>query len=44
LNGAATYVSNLEVTRDDLLVGVAEGRVSNPEIRWEKQKNRKHWF
>ncbi len=38
LNGAATYVSNLEVTRDDLLVGVAEGRVSNPEIRWEKQK------
>ena len=38
LSGEATYVNNSEVTIDDLLYGVAEGVVSNPDIVWEKQK------
>jgi TonB-linked SusC/RagA family outer membrane protein len=38
LNGEAVYSNNLEETEDDLLRGVAVGKLSNPEIRWEKQK------
>jgi len=38
LSGEATYVTNNEVVEADLLNGVAEGLVSNPEIKWEKQK------
>lgn len=38
LNGEATYVSGDELTEADLLNGVAEGIVSNPDILWEKQK------
>ena len=38
LNGEATYVSGDEVVEGDLLNGVAEGIVSNPDIKWEKQK------
>ena len=38
LNGEAVYSSNDEVEEADLLRGVAEGGLSNPEVRWEKQK------
>lgn len=38
LNGEAVYSNNQEQTEDDLLRGVAIGKISNPEIRWEKQK------
>ncbi len=38
LNGEATYVSGDEVVVGDLLNGIAEGIVSNPDILWEKQK------
>jgi TonB-dependent starch-binding outer membrane protein SusC len=33
LNGEGTYVFN-----DNLVFGLAAGRVANPEIKWEKQK------
>ena len=38
LNGEAVYSNNTEQTEDDLLRGVAVGKLSNPEVRWEKQK------
>ncbi len=38
LNGEAVYSNNDEETEDDLLRGVSEGGLSNPEVRWEKQK------
>jgi len=38
LNGEAVYSNNLEQTEDDLLRGVAIGKIANPDIRWEKQK------
>ena len=37
LNGEGTYVNNQEITSDDLLVGLAEGGLANPEIKWEEQ-------
>ncbi|MBT4414605.1 MAG: TonB-dependent receptor [Polaribacter sp.] len=39
LNGEGVYSSNNEVTQDDLLYGVAIGKIGNPDIRWEKQKS-----
>ena len=38
LNGEAVYSNNLELTEDDLIRGVAIGKIANPDIRWEKQK------
>ena len=38
LDGEAVYSDNDEVTEDDLLRGVAEGKLSNPAVVWEKQK------
>lgn len=38
LNGEAVYSNNNETSEEDLLRGVAIGKLSNPEIRWEKQK------
>jgi TonB-linked SusC/RagA family outer membrane protein len=37
LDGEGTYASNTELDETDLLIGVAEGKLSNPEIRWENQ-------
>ena len=37
LDGEGVYSNNEEVTQDDLLIGVAEGRLSNPEVKWENQ-------
>ncbi|WP_205853552.1 SusC/RagA family TonB-linked outer membrane protein [Polaribacter filamentus] len=39
LNGEGVYASNNEVTQEDLLFGVAIGKIGNPDIRWEKQKS-----
>jgi TonB-linked SusC/RagA family outer membrane protein len=39
LNGEGVYASNNEVTQEDLLYGVAIGKIGNPDIRWEKQKS-----
>lgn len=38
LNGEGVYVNNQETTSEDLLVGLAEGGLANPEIKWEEQK------
>jgi TonB-linked SusC/RagA family outer membrane protein len=38
LDGEAVYSRNDEESEGDLLRGVAEGGLSNPEVRWEKQK------
>jgi hypothetical protein len=38
LDGEAVYSDNDEVTEEDLLRGVAEGQLSNPNVVWEKQK------
>ena len=35
LDGEGTYSSNEEVTQADLLVGVAEGKLGNPYLKWE---------
>jgi len=37
LNGEGVYASNEEVTQEDLLIGVAAGKLANPEIKWENQ-------
>lgn len=37
LDGEGTYSNNNEETIEDLLVGVAEGRLANPGIKWENQ-------
>ena len=37
LDGEGTYASNVETDETELLIGVAEGKLSNPEIRWENQ-------
>lgn len=38
LSGEATYVRNDETDASELLQGLAEGALANPEIQWEKQK------
>ncbi|WP_139957148.1 SusC/RagA family TonB-linked outer membrane protein [Flavicella sediminum] len=38
LGGQAIYVRNDEVTDEDLLIGLAEGTLANPDIKWEEQK------
>ena len=38
LDGEAVYSDNNETSEDDLLRGVAEGKLSNPAVVWEKQK------
>ncbi len=35
LNGEAVYTNNSEINQNDLLTGVAEGRLSNPRVKWE---------
>ncbi|NJB82551.1 SusC/RagA family TonB-linked outer membrane protein [Wenyingzhuangia aestuarii] len=35
LDGEGAYSSNDEVTEADLLVGVAEGKLGNPSLKWE---------
>jgi TonB-linked SusC/RagA family outer membrane protein len=37
LNGEGTYASNTENDETDLLIGVAEGKLANPSIKWENQ-------
>lgn len=37
LDGEGVYSNNEEITEEDLLIGVAEGKLSNPEIKWENQ-------
>lgn len=37
LSGEAVYVKNDEKTTEDLLVGLAEGGLANPNIKWEEQ-------
>ncbi len=39
LNGEGVYASNNEVSQEDLLYGVAIGKIGNPNIKWEKQKS-----
>jgi TonB-linked SusC/RagA family outer membrane protein len=38
LGGQAVYVRNDETTNADLLIGLAEGALANPDIKWEEQK------
>jgi TonB-linked SusC/RagA family outer membrane protein len=38
LTGEATYTTSEETDESELQQGVAEGKLANPEIRWEKQK------
>ena len=35
LNGEGVYSNNMEVSESDLLVGVAEGQLGNPYLKWE---------
>ena len=35
LNGEGTYSNNEELLESDLLVGVAEGQLGNPYLKWE---------
>jgi len=37
LDGEGVYSNNQEVTQEDLLIGVAEGKLANPLVKWENQ-------
>jgi TonB-linked SusC/RagA family outer membrane protein len=37
LDGEGVYSNNEEVNEADLLIGVAEGKLANPKIKWENQ-------
>tara|TARA_B100000809_G_scaffold77865_2_gene75719 strand:+ start:10413 stop:13604 length:3192 start_codon:yes stop_codon:yes gene_type:complete len=37
LNGEGVYASNEELSQSELLIGVAEGKLANPLVKWENQ-------